>query len=177
MVLKLIGELGKEANFLLNKAIAVSPPVNLHDSAIRFLQPDLHLMQKSFTKALVRLVKQIEKDFPDVKPTHFPTDLSVLEFDELYTAPKWNYQNALEYYEKNSSGKFVPHITLPCRILYSADDPMVSGENIDDLDCPDSVQRFKTRYGGHLGYLGKTRSAFNFRWMDQILIEWLCKNF
>lgn len=177
MVLKLLGELGTEAAGLLHEAVAVSPPVNLHDSALRFLEPDLYLIQKSFTKALVKLVRQIEADFPDETPTVFPENLSVLQFDERYTAPKWGYGSALEYYKKNSSAQFVPAITIPCKILYSADDPMVSGENIDKMDCPSCVERYRTQHGGHLGYLGKTESLFNFRWMDQTLIKWLSSNF
>lgn len=173
MVLKLLGELGTDARDLLEKAVVVSPPVNLHDSALRFLEPDLRLIQKSFTKALVKLVRQVEEDFPDEKPTDFPKELSVLEFDELYTAPKWGYSSALDYYEKNSSAQFVPSIAVPCRILYSADDPMVSGANIDRLDCPQNVTRYRTEKGGHLGFLGQTEQTFSFRWMDQVLVNWL----
>lgn len=173
MILKLLGELGNSAVSLLKKAVVVSPPVDLYDSTLRFLQPELYLIQKSFTKALVKLVRQVEEDFPDETPTDFPKKLSILEFDELYTAPKWGYNSVVDYYEKNSSAQFVPSISIPCRILYSSDDLLVSGENIDRLDCPPAVSRYRTEHGGHLGYLGQTERSFNFRWMDQVLVNWL----
>lgn len=173
MVLKLLGELGEEALRYIEKAIAVSPPVSLHDSAVRFLRPEMALIQKSFTKELTRLVRAIENEYPELEPVIFPRKMTIIDFDEHYTAPKWGYRNAMEYYEENSSGKYLSDIKLPCRILYSLDDPIVSGEKLDAIHCPDTVERFRTKQGGHLGFLGYTGSLWNFRWMDHTLMEWL----
>jgi len=176
MVLKLLGELGHEAHQYLERAIAVSPPVSLYDSALRFNWPVHALIQRSFSKKLKELVRTIEQEYPSLEPVHLPKNMTILDFDEHYTAPMWGYRDAAEYYEKNSSGRYVSNIDLPCRILYSLDDPLVSGENIEALECPSVVEKYKTEHGGHLGFLGYTGRMFDFRWMDHILMQWINEN-
>src|SRR5690606_19281073 len=79
---------------------------------------------------------------------------SLLEFDNLYTAPAHGFKDAFEYYEKNSSLQFLPNIEIPIYILNAKNDSFLSA------DCYPKTLASKMKnlsleipkYGGHVGF-------------------------
>ena len=94
--------------------------------------------------------------------------MNMIDFDNLYTAPRSGFEDAQDYYNKASSQNFVPHIKTPTLILHSVDDPVVASEGMMNLDIPTDVDVVETQRGGHVGFLG--RNGF---WMDELLLNWV----
>jgi len=104
-----------------------------------------------------------------------PKDLKLYEFDQMYTAPACGFKSAMDYYNKCSAAHVVEDIAIPCKILLSEDDPIISPKSLDIYRFPSNIEVFKTKKGGHMGYLGDPRSAEGFHWLDNLLEEWIRK--
>lgn len=173
IALKLAGELQEGGSEVLNKVIAVSPPVNLLASVQMFDKPENAIYERRFSKELRDHVIELHRDSGKKTPLIVPKNLKLFEFDHLFTAPQCGFANALDYYSKCSSASYVPQIQLPCQILFAKDDPLVCHSSLDGLPLPSNVQIYKTQKGGHLGFLGNPFKKPGFRWLDSLLLEWI----
>jgi predicted alpha/beta-fold hydrolase len=173
LVLKAAGELGKEAKNYIEAVYAVSPPIKLVSSMRLLDHPNNRFFQNYFIRHLVNDVTELHKSFPDLEQISFPSDLTILDFDELYIAPRIGYSSALEYYRHSSSIYQIPNIAIACKILFAEDDPIIDHHDIDTVQLPDCVQVYKTDRGGHLGFLCMPNKTYGFRWMDGLLLGWI----
>lgn len=173
IVLKLCGELNSLAGSFLSGVIAISPPVNLASSIRMMGDPQNAMYERYFYRLLRADVHYRHKKFKDLKPIELPRDLKLYEFDQLYTAPHCGFKDAQDYYNKCSSEHFVGDIAIPCKILLAEDDPIISSNSLDAYDLPSNVNIYKTKKGGHMGYLGKLSDKKGFHWLDSLLIDWI----
>lgn len=173
IVLKLAGELGSMGPDYIEKVIAVGPPVDLFSSVCLLQQPENQFYQNYFLKLLKLDVENRQKIFDDIEKVTIPKNITVMEFDERYTAPQCGYDNAMHYYKQSSSRDLVQDIDVPCYILFSEDDPLISSAALDHYSFRDHIQVYKTKRGGHLGYLGIPGKKNGFHWMDAIVLDWV----
>ncbi len=173
IVLKMTGELEKSAPHLIEQVFAVSPPVKLVSSMRLISHPNNKLFERYFVKLLSENIKYIEKKFPDVEPFDFPKEMTMLDFDELFVAPRIGFTSAFEYYKQCSSLHLIPKIHVPCKILFAIDDPIINPHDIEEVELPPHVEVYKTDRGGHLGFIGMPGKTYGFRWMDSLLMDWI----
>ena len=173
LLLKLLGELKEEGIKYLSHCVAVSPLLDLKKTSENFGKPSNRLYEKFYIKGLIKLVRAAESAFPNEEKVQFPKNCSMLQYDKLYTLSKWGYQNIDDYYTKCSSAFFVSDIQTPCDLLYAEDDPLINYENIQSLPFSNFLKLYKTKHGGHMGFLGCTNHGISIRWMDQQVISWL----
>lgn len=170
--LKLAGELKGDDHELLSGVIGVSAPVDLLQSARLFSHPENHFYEKYFLKLLVQDVEYLHTTFKDLPLPNLPSNMNINDFDELYVAPRANFSNALDYYRCCSSKKVIPDIKIPAKILFALDDPIIRHTSLDECNLSDNIEVYKTKYGGHIGFMGL--SIFKeFRWMDHQVIRWV----
>jgi predicted alpha/beta-fold hydrolase len=173
ITLKMVGELHQIAGRFLEKAFAICPPVDLLESVHLIEHEQNAMYEKYFYKILRNEVYYLHKTFKDLPPIHLPKNLKLREFDRIYTVPRCGFSDSLDYYTKCSSLHFVGDITIPCKILLSEDDPIVSSHSLDEQILPSNVEVYKTKKGGHMGYLGNPSHERGFHWLDSILVEWI----
>ncbi|MES2272713.1 MAG: alpha/beta fold hydrolase [Chlamydiota bacterium] len=173
IVLKLAGELNELAREFLTGVIAISPPVDLYSSIQRFGQPENALYERYFYRLLRADVYYRHRKFKDLSPVDLPRDLKLYEFDQLYTAPHCGFKDARDYYNKCSAAHVVEDIALPCKILLAEDDPIISSSSLDGYNLPSNVSIFKTKKGGHMGYLGNPTGVKGLYWLDSLLMDWI----
>jgi predicted alpha/beta-fold hydrolase len=173
ITLKLVGELGELGAEFLKGAIAITPPADLHASIERIENPDQELYLRYFYRLLRKNVHYIHEKFKDLPRINLPSNLKISEFDQIYTAPYCGFLDAADYYKKCSSAQFVKDIRIPTRILFSQDDPIISSTSLDSHSIPSKVLVFKTKKGGHMGYVGRPNSERGFYWLDGLLLEWI----
>ncbi len=159
IVLKLAGELSAAVPDNLQRVLAVCPPVDLVACSRLLEQPTNRFYNRYFTRLLCAEVIDRHRRFPDLPHPNLPTELSLYAFDDCYTAPQCGFQDALDYYRQCSAAPLVPRLTLPCHILFAADDPLIDAHVFDGVALPPNVQVIRTRYGGHLGFLGRPGGA------------------
>lgn len=172
LVLKLSGELGPLARLCLKKVIAIAPPCDMLSSVEMLHEPKNQMYERYFLKMLKADIKYRERKFPDFPKTEVTEIASLYDFDKTFVAPICGFKNAYDYYEKSSSKWVIGEIEIPCKILFSEDDPIINHSCLDHLRLPENIRIFKTKHGGHLGFLGSPLNG-GMHWMDQLLLNWI----
>ncbi|MDF2529372.1 MAG: hypothetical protein K0Q57_252 [Gammaproteobacteria bacterium] len=173
VALKLAGELADKAQQLINKVIAICPPINLLACAELLDRPENQIYRRYFLNKLLKFVKHRHLKFPELGDLPSLQYNGIIDFDNRYTAPHSGYLNAQEYYQKASSKDCIQQIAVPCHILMSEDDPFIHCHFEHKDSLPKQVQLLVTQAGGHMGYLGSPFSKEGFRWMDKLILDWL----
>lgn len=173
IALKLAGELGEQGSTTLRQVAAVSPPVDLRASAQKLSGRGGQIYERMFVQLLRKNVAERHAHFSDMSKPRLPRKLRLIEFDNLYTAPECGFRDALDYYERASSGPLLRQIGVPTRILFARDDPLIDTDAFDRFELSPSVMIHRTERGGHLGFLGRPGQAGGYRWMDAAILRWL----
>jgi predicted alpha/beta-fold hydrolase len=151
---------------------AVSPPVDLGHCASLLAQPRNRFYENHYLRALVDQVRRHERRFPDLPPIRFPQHLTMRLFDDLCTAPRWGFADALDYYRRASSLPLISRIREPTLILTARDDPFIDAAPLERLKGLAPIEVQITKHGGHLGFLGRD-GAGGVRWAEQRVVEWV----
>ena len=175
ITLKLAGEDRSASTAGIDSFVAVSAPIDL-DKCVRLIeQPSNRIYQMYFARQLRADATQRQRFFPDLPPLHLPARTSIRTFDECYTAPRSGFLDANDYYAKASSAPLVPKISLPTLMLTARDDPFISVLPYEQIPKRSHLELLITERGGHLGFLGPTGKPSIFRWMDELIIEWIIR--
>ncbi len=171
VVLKMAGERQDEAKGVIEKLVAINPPVDMYSSVQQLNSNSFY--RRYFMKYLKRDIYEMHDAFDDLPPIKIPSNLTLMDLDELYLAPQAGYSTVRDYYYAVSSGPLLTEIKVPCHILFSRDDPIIDCSEVESLKIPDNVDITMTDKGGHLGFLGSLRSKEGFLWMDAQILKWV----
>lgn len=172
ILLKLAGEMGPAFAAYAEKVIAVCPSIDLKDSAFRLQNKENLLYKKTFLDSIIQSVEKRKNPYNYRPKKPLKSCTSMIDFDNLFTAPLWGFEDAFDYYEKCSSIKLIPSITVPCHILFADDDPIVNPNPVKEVVLPKNIDLVITAHGGHMGFLGHPKSG-DFHWMDAVLFHWV----
>jgi predicted alpha/beta-fold hydrolase len=93
IVLKMAGELGAMAMTQVSQVIAVCPPADLAACAHLLARPSNRLYEQRFMRLLLAAVEDRHRRFPDLPQVALSPQLSLYEFDHIYTAPQCGFQD------------------------------------------------------------------------------------
>jgi predicted alpha/beta-fold hydrolase len=172
LALRMAGEAADRPVPGLTRLVAVSPPIDLPRCSALLSLPKNRIYEDNFLRDLLIEARQRQRYFPDLPPLRLPRRLTMRLFDELYTAPRGGFADALDYYRKASCAPFIPRIALPTLILTSRDDPFIAIEPFEELKAPANVEVRIVNHGGHIGFLGWDGSG-GIRWAERRMVEWL----
>lgn len=154
LMLKYLGErdtLPKE----IDRAVAISTPLNLKGTLESLSNFDNWIYKTSFLHNLRKKLKVKVKQFPEkLSASDVRQIKSLLDFDNLYTAPAFGFKDAYDYYKQNSSGQFLPKITIPVLILNAKNDSFLTEESYPYSFAENSKNIYleTPKYGGHVGF-------------------------
>ena len=151
ILLKYLGEKGKNIHNKIKSAVAISVPCDLAKS-----ENALNIVYaKWFLKSLIPKTKAKLKLFPDnILGTRIPKIKTIREFDDYFTAPVHGFKNVADYYEKCSSISFISSIKLPTLLLSAQDDPFLAPEcfPFDEARNSDYFYLKSPEKGGHVAF-------------------------
>ena len=174
IVLKLAGEKGTALHPAVDSIGAVCPPIDLESSCQKVENsPWARLYEQHFVLTLKQQVYERRRYFPDLKLPKFPVTMSLRQFDDLYTAPQWGFQNAREYYQHAQAVRYMPSISTPTFILAAEDDPLVDTKPLTAFSSHPWIYLLLLPFGGHLGFWMEAPPPFGYRWMDWALLSWV----
>lgn len=171
VVLKLAGEASLRPISRLVRVAALNPPVDLAACTAMIAHRRNRLYERHFVKELVRNVNRRRRVLNEPAPD-FPRQLSLKQFDDIYTAPRHGYFNADDYYARCSSDQFIPKAKLPTLIVSSRDDPFVDVRPIEQLGQLPHIELQISNHGGHTGFLGHDGHG-GFGWAETRIARWL----
>jgi len=152
LTLKYLGEKGSKLDQHIKKTVTLSVPLDLHASCLTISQ--YYLYSQRFIKSLKQKVIDKSKVKPELDIKGINKIKTLVEFDDVYTAPLHQFGNALEYYERCSSIHFVDKITIPTLIVNAKNDPFLSSaiHRHPALKSNAMVQFEQPDHGGHVGF-------------------------
>ena len=154
LLLKYLGERNSYPKEI-RKAVAISTPLDLKGSLEALSQFHNWAYRISFLKKLRKKYKEKLRDFPEeMNSSEYKKISSLLEFDNIYTAPAHGFKDADEYYKKNSSLQFLPNISIPIYILNAKNDSFLS-ESCYPFSLANKMHNINLetpKYGGHVGF-------------------------
>ncbi len=152
--------------------VAVNPPVDLERASVAIGRGLSRLYELRFMHRLRRALRQRERAGLVANHTRIPLGASLIEFDDLFTAPECGFASGLDYYRRCSSLPHLKEVDTPAVILTAADDPFVDPVVYRDTPRSDSVFLHVEETGGHVGYLARRGLGFS-RWLDGALVHYV----
>jgi uncharacterized protein len=153
LTLKYLGEKGSALHPMVKKGIAFSVPLNLHTSCIEISKTSNWVYNKRFLNSLKKKVINKSKQISALDPRPLASVKSLFEFDNLYTAPIHGFNNAIDYYEKCSSLRFLEFIERPTLVVNALNDPFLSGDCYPlHLNDHHYIKFEYPNRGGHVGF-------------------------
>jgi hypothetical protein len=170
LVLKYLGEAATHPK--ISVAVAVSAPVDLGSTA-KALDSRVcnRLYLKRFLRTLNLKMAQKRRAFPNRIPQVIAR--SLLEFDDIYTAPIHGFAGATDYWAKSSSKQFLERIRVRCLLVNALDDPFLGDESFPrEMAHANPCFFMETpSHGGHLGFLDWRGGSFH--WMERRIVGFL----
>lgn len=162
--------LGQEAEDIdIEAACVVANPWDLCASyyALRSSWSGRHLYNPQMAKNLLRMLRnhrEVMKRNPIYDESLTKHVKSIVDFDNLFTAPMFGFDTATDYYRHGSSCNRIMNIRVPTLILHALDDPVAPGFQLPYHEIkrnPYTVMA-ATNHGGHIGWFhwGKDKRWF-----------------
>ena len=156
MLLKWLGEAGREAGAIVERAAAVSAPVDLRAAAsVLDVGHRRALYTGRFLRSLRRKVlAKIETHRLDIDAAAVRRCATFREIDDLYTAPIHGFKDADDYWTKSSSKPWLNQIQIPTLLINARNDPFLPASALPhDGEVSASVNLEFPNLGGHVGFV------------------------
>lgn len=139
----------------LHKAVAISAPCSLIESAKTL---DLAINKVYANKFLTRLrakIKQKAAQFPEIDITGIDEIKTLKEFDDRYSGPIHGFKGAKEFYEFCDPFPFIKQIHVPVLLLNALNDPLLQGDCYPYALAEAMPNLFleTPKRGGHVGFI------------------------
>lgn len=169
--------LGEKRDFpkQLKAAVMVSAPCDLHGSLKQINQKKNYLYNRRFVRLLKEHLRKRAEKFPGrLSKEEIAACNNLKAIDDLYTSRAHDFENALDYYEKNSSRQFLSNIKIPTLILNARNDGFLSSEcyPVDIAETHPNLYLEMPRYGGHVAFLQNKSASYN----EERALEFLTEN-
>ncbi len=177
ITLKMAGELGVKRQPGLLGVCAISPPVDLSETAKHIERPSNRLYQWRFVKGLKRMMVRKTELYPKLyERQNLESIRTVRQFDELYTAPHGGFSDAEDYYAKASALPLLSKIRVPTLILHARDDPVVplAPSLSTETSANPNVLVVTPHRGGHVGFVSREGKLGRF-WAEATVVKF-CRN-
>ena len=139
----------------IKTAIAISAPCDLEGSLGEITRTRNFIYSKRFELELKDQLSERANKFPGkVTKKEIEACSSLRDIDELYTSKAHGFENAKDYYEKNSSRQFLKNIKHPTLIINAKDDSFLSKSSYPIQEAENSafLHLEIPNYGGHVGF-------------------------
>lgn len=156
ITLKFLGEEGREASKFIERAVAISVPCDLEESAQVMALPSRSFYMRRFLRDFYVKFSEKAARFPDViSVAGFAYLKNFFDFDSRYTAPLHGFPDAITYWRYASSLYYLDQIAVPTLLINAIDDPFYGPRSIPtELAAEHSFLHLETpKTGGHVGFL------------------------
>jgi predicted alpha/beta-fold hydrolase len=168
--------LGEEAEYpipqQIKRAVVISAPVSLVESAKTLVLKENKVYEQRFLKKLKVKIRGKAEQYPEIDIEGLDEMKTLQEFDDKYSGPLHGFADAKAFYKYCDPYPFVSKITKDVLILNALNDPLLIG-NCFPYDI---AQKWSNIYletpkrGGHVGF---ARFAKEFTYAEQRSFEFL----
>jgi predicted alpha/beta-fold hydrolase len=176
MLLKWLGEEGVAASLIVERAVAVSAPMDLA-AAARVLDSGFNRMV--YTSHFLNLLKpmalaKIAAHNLAIDARAIRASLTFRQFDDLFTAPLHGFKDAADYWSRSSSKPWLKHIRVPTLLVNAQNDPFLPSAVLPSpAEVSDAVALDFPKSGGHAGFVSGSFPG-NLDWLPRRILEFFC---
>jgi uncharacterized protein len=173
MLLKWLGEEGEAASAVVERAVAVSTPMDLGAAAAGL---DSGLKRLIYTRHFLRYLKpmalaKIALHGLAIDARAISASLTFHQFDDLFTAPVHGFKDAVDYWTQSSSKPWLKKITVPTLLINAQNDPFLSSDALpNSTEVSNSVILDFPATGGHVGFVSG-RFPGNLDWLPRRIVK------
>ena len=171
-LLKWLGEQRETAKDIVQRAAAVSAPVDLHAAG--------HALEQGFNMIYTNnfLATMKRKSFAKLRihpglfdPAKLRATRTLREFDDLVTAPLHGFAGVDDYYTRASSKPLLKGVAVPTLLLNARNDPFLPGTALPEpQQLSPAITAAFPEEGGHVGFPDSDGSI---RWLPRTALEFL----
>ena len=173
-LLRAISTHNTKTDYSLSCAMAICPPIDLEVCSATLCLPRNRVYDRKMSQWLYRYVIQRRETNRDVaKRDTGKCPKSILAFDEQFTAPLGGFDSASQYYRQCSVRPLLSDVRVPTLILAAQDDPLIPFTIFENAPYSDSTQLCTSRRGGHIGFLGRSKTDADRWWLDWRIVDWV----
>ena len=155
LTLKYAGERGKDILPQIKCAVGISAPCDLVSSSVEIHKPKNYIYSKRFLITLIEKMKEKEHQFPEGISRDYSLIKTLGDFDNTFTAPLNGFKDAMDYWGRCSSRKYIADTAVPTLILNAKDDPILGPGCFPYEEAEGNSNLFLevTEKGGHMGFI------------------------
>lgn len=150
--------------------VAVNPPLDLARTSTDIGRGLCRVYERRFVLRMRRGVRERERAGFGRRPHPIPALASMIDFDDLYTAPCCGFEDAWDYYARCSAGPRLGEVRTPSVVITAGDDPFVHPDGVGRAAPSEQVFVHVEPVGGHMGYLARDGGGCR-RWLEPAL-DW-----
>jgi predicted alpha/beta-fold hydrolase len=175
LVLKLAGEMSREAPGWLKGVVGVSAATDLGPSADALHEPSNRAYEWHFLRNLMGRFRRKAQLFPEIYSTAGAGPVrTIREFDDKITARYNGFADADDYYFRASSARVIEKIAVPALALHALDDPFIRmlPSTRAAITANKKMTLIETAHGGHCAFLS-ANSLPSRHWAEETLVGFL----
>lgn len=178
LALKLAGDYGDGPPPELRGVCAVSPVLDLSACVRSLERPPNIIYQWNFVRGLKARMRRKDQCAPGQFPVdRLPDVRTVRQFDEIFTAPHFGFQDAEDYYHRASAMRVIDRIRVPTLVMTAEDDPFVPIAPFKDraLTGNPYIRLSVTPHGGHCGFVEAASDGSDGYWAERMIVGFATK--
>ena len=154
-LLKWLGEAGEAATGIVDRAAAVSAPVDLMAAGEALGKGFSLLYAKHFLATMKRRAEAKHARFPgSFDLARMRRSRTFREFDDVVTAPLHGYRDTDDYWTRASAKPLLANVAVPTLLLNAADDPFLPRDALPEAhEVSPAVRREFPETGGHVAFV------------------------
>lgn len=155
LTLKYAGERGRNILPQIKSAIGISAPCDLVSSSVEIHKNKNLIYSKRFLVTLIEKMREKEQILPLDITRDYNSIKTLKDFDDAFTAPLNGYRDAMDYWTKCSSRRYIADTAIPTLIINAKDDPILGPECFPYEEAQANSNLFLevTEKGGHMGFI------------------------
>lgn len=176
LVLKAAGELGAGAPQQLIAVAAISPPMDLAESADALHEPQNRIYEQRFLRNLLKRYKRKCTLYPAVfRPEAAQRVRSIRDFDEYVMTPHCGFTGASDYYARAGASRVIDRIAVPALVLHAWDDPFIrlTPSTHATLQANTAITLVEPAHGGHCAFLEQPTSTYDGYYAERLLLQFV----
>jgi uncharacterized protein len=162
MTLRYLGEMGDRMQPQVKKAVVFSVPTDLAASAKHLSEGNQAIYGRAFLMKYRRKMLLKEKRNPGTYDLSAWEHIqNLIDFDEAFNAPWFNFENAAAFYKAISSKPLLPQIAIPTLIINAMNDPFLPPAcfPFEEAGRSDLLFLEVPEMGGHVGFMTLSRKG------------------
>lgn len=174
LILKFLGEGVRDEKVI--GGVSISSPLILREACAQMMKSRNFFYHQHILKAMKEEALAPGATLSKAQTKAIISAQSIYDFDHNFIAPLFDYEDADDYYIKNSCRKFLGGITKPTLIIHALNDPWIPPQAYLEVnwDLYPTIHPKITKSGGHLGFHSKKNTV---AWHNLLAHDWLMQKF